>query len=372
MAARQFGRAAARRSGAMRIGLDLTHAVTPEPAGPTLYALSLARALAEEAPGEEWVALFRLSALWKGRLPQLPEPFARAFFWDRFAPRLAKRLDLFHGLESRGTRLDVRRQVVTLHEVNHLALPWLAGTPGASMRERDYRRAARTADVLVAPSEFERAQIVEHLGVSPDRVRAIPLAPAPTFRPVTAPEPAVLRRLGVKPPYCLFVGVAQPRKNLPRLLQAFARVRTEAALVLAGPVPRGYDRVLDEPATALGARLVRLGYVANGDVAHLMAGAACLAYPSLYESFGIPVVEAMACGCPVVTSDRGALPETCGSAAALCDPESVESIAAALDHVLNDSKEAGRLRAAGLARAACFSYRQTAARTLALYRELVG
>jgi alpha-1,3-rhamnosyl/mannosyltransferase len=278
---------------------------------------------------------------------------------------------VFHGTESRAGRFGPRKQVVTLHEVMHLWLPGFVDGPGAAWRREAYATLVAAADRVITVSAFEREKILEHLKLPPDRVVAVPLAAGPSFAP---PEPgagaAVRRRLGLEGPYVLSVGLAQPRKNTVRLVQAFAQVQTEAVLVLAGSTHAAYEAELAAACAPLGARVRRLGYVGPDDLPALYAGAWATAVPSLYESFGIPVLEAMACGSPVACASSGSLPEVAGDAALQFDPLDLDAISSALTKLCGDEALRARLAAAGRARAATFSVDRTARETTAVYTSL--
>lgn len=366
-------RAALGSKATVRIAFDLTATAVPSLSGTSLYALALVRALSEVAPEHQYVGAFRFSALRRRRhLPVLPPGVDTRFYWDRFDPRLAATCDLFHGLDSRAARFGRVKQVVTVHDVVNL---WRTdfGTPeGRARRRGQLEEVKRRAAAILTVSQFEKARIVEHLGADPEQVHVIPLAPAPDFAPRREPDPDVLRRHGIDGPYFLNVGVMQQRKNVLRLIDATLGVRTEAKLVLAGPVRGLFEAEFRRALEKAGDRVVWLGYVPNEELPSLYAGARCLALPSEYESFGIPVLEAMSCGCPVIASTAGALPETCGGAAELHDPEDVDALAAALDRVLNDDAHRQALSARGLRHAAAFSYERVARETAAVYARVAG
>jgi glycosyltransferase involved in cell wall biosynthesis len=192
---------------------------------------------------------------------------------------------------------------------------------------------------------------------------------------------AVRRRYEVEGPYLLSLGGIEPRKNLPALIGAYAALPEDVrpALVIAGPVapwnPEGWDRVrptLEELPSRVRERVIVTGYVSEGDKVALLSGAEALVYPSLYEGFGLPVLEAMACDTPVLTSNVSALPETAGDAALLVDPHDTEDIAAAMERLLIDGALRERLRAAGKARAAGFSWDETARLTAEVLRRGTG
>ena len=202
-------------------------------------------------------------------------------------------------------------------------------------------------------------------------------AAAPEF--ATPPAPAavagVLERYRIRSPYCLFVGNLEPRKNLARLIEAFALMATRAPaggtapqLVLAGTRAWLYSGILSAVAArGVADRVVFTGYVPPGDLPALYAGAACFVFPSVYEGFGLPVLEAMAAGAPVVASRVGAIPEVAGDAALLVDAAQPAALAEAIEAVLADAGLRARLVERGRARARLFSWEATARRTLAVY-----
>jgi glycosyltransferase involved in cell wall biosynthesis len=189
----------------------------------------------------------------------------------------------------------------------------------------------------------------------------------------------VIRRYGIRRPYCLFVGNLEPRKNLPRLIEAFGLLRRHGLapadlpqLVLAGT--RGWlSSGIFRAAAGQGLEapdIVFTGYVPPADLPALYAGAACFVFPSLYEGFGLPVLEAMACGTPVVASTASSLPEVAGDAALLVDPHDVEGLAGALRRLWGDAELRADLRERGLQRATLYSWERTARLTLDVYERV--
>jgi alpha-1,3-rhamnosyl/mannosyltransferase len=260
-------------------------------------------------------------------------------------PRAARGLDVLHCTTFRGPIRARPPVVVTLHDLAFLRHPgafpaWhrLSGRALAGP-------AARAADAVVAVSEFTKAEAVELLRVPAERIRVIPNGVEPVFTP-DGP--------GAEGDYALAVGTLEPRKNLARAVEA-ARI---AGVELRVAGADGWGGV-EAPR--------RIGFVPDEELAALYRGARCLVYPSLYEGFGIPPLEAMACGTPVVTSAGGALEETAGGAAVLVDPLDPESIAAGIDEAARRREE---LRAAGLARARAFTWSRAADAVEALWREL--
>jgi len=264
-----------------------------------------------------------------------------------------------------------RRVVLTVHDLAFRRFPETA--PHATRRwlgklDDALRRAAH----VIVPSRATRDDLIELFSFDPDRVTVVPHGVDRTvFRPPADDEVAgVRRRFGIDGPYLVFIGGLEPRKNLPRLLRAFAEVPGDARLVVAGAWvpwnPEGVDQlrpVVDALPPEVRARLAFPGYVGERDKVALLGGAEALAYPSLYEGFGLPVLEAMAVGTPVLTSKVSSLPEVAGDAAVLVDPDDEGAIAEGMTRLLSDRELAASLRAAGLERAARFSWDETAKRT---------
>ncbi len=231
---------------------------------------------------------------------------------------------------------------------------------------------AGRAAAIITDSEHARRTILSRLGLSPGRVTAIPLSVAPEFRPVPFTE-EVGRRHGVRQPYVLSVGNFLPHKNLIRLVQAFAGLAESArrgcALVLVGDSSGRCESVLNEARhLGIGKSVVLTGVVADADLPALYAGCDAFVMPSLDEGFGLPAAEAMACGAPVIVSNRASLPEVVGDAALLVDPLERDAIRAALASVLSDRGLREDLRRRSLARAETFRGDRSVQRVLTLLR----
>jgi glycosyltransferase involved in cell wall biosynthesis len=253
------------------------------------------------------------------------------------------------------------RLVVTVHDLSFEHHPeWMAFHDRLPFRTF-VPRAVRRADAVITVSEWTREDILETYGIPSERVVVTPNGVDPVFRPDG------LRRGG--PPYLLFVGALQPRKDPLTAVSALPLLDPELHLLVAGADKRDGTVVRDRvERLGLRARVEFLGHVDMPSLASLYRGAACLVVPSRYEGFGLPVIEAMACGTPVVAARAAALPEVAGSAAVLVDPGDPEALAAGVEHALRQRES---FVAAGFERAASFSWRDTARRTLAVYRELV-
>jgi len=261
--------------------------------------------------------------------------------------------------------------VVSFHDMSLTLLPEAHTLKKRLLTASLIPTVARRARRILVPSESTRRDVARLLPVDPGRIRLVPYAASPIYRPRSddAPLPH-----GVRPPYFLYVGTVEPRKNLARTLRAFARVARalpDHRFVIVGQAGWKYAEVLKEARRPdLADRVVLSGYVLESELPALYNRATALVYPSLYEGFGLPVVEAMACGTPVLTSDGSSLSEVAGGAALLVDPLREDALAGALVRLAQDAHLRADLRARGVARAAEFSWERTARETIEVYREV--
>jgi glycosyltransferase involved in cell wall biosynthesis len=272
------------------------------------------------------------------------------------------------------------RTVVTVHDLVSFLFPETVPRKYALYMRLMTRLAVRSADRIIAVSGSTRDDLTRILQVPEEKVVVIHEAVAPEFAgggdPAAVTE--VMARYNIRRPYCLFVGNLEPRKNLSRLIEAFGRLRARRPAVAGGSQPlqlvlagtRGwlYSSIFATVATQ-GAPpdIVFTGYVPARDLPALYAGAECFVFPSLYEGFGLPVLEAMAAGTPVVASRVGAIPEVAGDAAVLVDARRPDELAEAIEAVVGDPTLRERLAARGRARARLFTWEAVARRTLAVY-----
>jgi glycosyltransferase involved in cell wall biosynthesis len=271
--------------------------------------------------------------------------------------------------------------VVSVHDCSFLRRDDLMSPRMRAAFRRFVPWSARRAARVVTFSEFTRRDLLELLPeLPPERVVAIPHGVSTTFQPVAGAADLVRACYGIDAPYVLFVGALQPRKNLRRLLEAWRSIKgrhphSPALLVLAGAPKGRAGEEVDELTRRLDVAdsVRRVGYVESHEaLGALLSGARVLAFPSLYEGFGLPVVEAMACGTPVVASNTTALPEVTAGAAVLVDPMSPAAIADGLERVLWDDAEHARLRRDGLRRARELTWERAAERLAAVYLDVLG
>ncbi len=377
-----------RSEGKPHVGLNLVYLVPGETGGTETYARELIPALLAERPDLRLTAFLNREAAAAGSGPWLEIPSVtvpvqarRRSAWVRgeqgLLPGLARRagVDLLHSLANTGPLRGRFKRVVTVHDLIHRVHPEAHFGRAAGAMRWLVLLAARRSDRLIVPSEATRRDVVAKLRIAGERIDLVPQGVAAPLRP--AADPAGLReRLGLGDrPLVLSVAAMRPHKNLARLIDALALIPAERRplLVLAG-YPTGHEAELRARAARLGILSeVRFpGWIPAADLEALYATASAFVFPSLYEGFGLPVLEAMARGLPVACSGRGSLAEVAGDAARLFDPERPAQIAAAIDTLLGDPAEAERLRSAGLERAARFTWAATARGTLASYERALG
>jgi len=261
-----------------------------------------------------------------------------------------------------------QRLVVTIHDLAFERFPELFPRGWRVLYRLGLRAAVRRADAIITPSRNTAEDVLSRTEIEPSKLHVTPLAAA---LPTAGLEvEAVLRRLRLPRDYVLFVGTLEPRKNLVRLVRAYRRVAATGvphALVLAGPMGWHHEALMREIALSGPGEVVLTGPLPGEDLDALYRGTAAFVYPSLYEGFGLPVLEAMARGAPTVASSTSSLPEVYGDAALGVDPRSIAEIAAAMERLVTDAELAGRLGSLGRARAERFTWDETARLTLEVY-----
>lgn len=372
----------------MRIAIDAT-SIPPNPAGAGVYAIELVRALAERDRRDGYALFARTDALdepiaghrnWHVEKVTASRPRRLAWEQIRLPGRLsALAIDVLHSTHHTLPLRPVRsRRVVTVHDVTFLRIPERYPPARRLYFGAITRLSAKVADAIIVPSESVRADVVRTLGTDPGKMHVVYEAAGPPYRPIDAEIAAkVAEKYLLEPGYVLSVGSLEPGKNRARLFRALKALRDEgvhAHLAIVGQPAWKYEdeaALVDE--LGMGDRIHYLGYVPTSDLPALYNAASVFAFPSLYEGFGLPVIEAMACGVPVVTSEISATAEVSGDAALLIDPQDVEAIRGVLRALLTDPLQRDSYGRRGLARAAEFSWRRAADETHTVYqRALLG
>ncbi len=385
---------------ALRVGINATPVLAPL-TGIGNYVVRLGAALA--ALGDADLHSF-YGWRWRHEAPAAPDSNAVAARVDAATPRLRDRVrplvpwlrEMRQAQQRLGFARGLRRHaigiyhepnyvpicydvpvVVTIHDLSWLRYPETHPRDRIRWLERGMPRAVEHAAAIIVDSEFVRQEVVTSLGVDPGRVHAVHLGVAPEFHPRGAAlTRAVLERLDlVHGEYLLSVGTIEPRKNVSHVLAAYARLpeklRERHPLVIAGA--RGWratDLERDLHSLALRGRIRFLGHVPDADLPALYAGAAAFVFASRYEGFGLPPLEAMACGIPVLVSNRASLPEIAGGAAGMLDPEQPGETARAIEALLVDPVARAALARRGVARASVFTWETCARATLDVYRSI--
>ena len=377
----------------MHIGLDgipLTELKT----GVGHYTFELACALARVATDSNFEVLYpsSLASAIPGRDDSIALPAnlvikrvkvgpVGRYWWSTGLPRYVRRsgIELFHG-----TNYDVPpwRQcatVLTIHDLSLLIHPETHEKRRVSRSRRRLPLMARAANAVIVPTESVRREVCEHLGLSAEKVFAVPEAPRACFTPVEldATE-GVRQRLGIGNDFLLTVGTIEPRKNLQTLVDAFEKVVGERSLstlqlVIAGS--RGwlseqfFEALENSP---MRKRIVLSDYLNDEDLRALYSSCRAFVYPSIYEGFGLPPLEAMACGAPVITSRIPALEETTGGAAILVEPKNAPALAGAIAELIESDDTRAKLSDLGRIRAKEFSWKRTARLTLDVYQKAMA
>ena len=380
----------------MRIGIDYTAAVRQQ-AGIGRYTRELVSALLNLERGEQsgqgphrYTLFAAAGGLPSGAWPSVAEADARirtiplsddwlARLWQRARLPIPVELftgplDLFYSPDFvLPPTLPRTRTLLTVHDLSFLHYPEHFLPKLVSYLSRAVPRAVARADHVLADSASTRADLIAHLGAAPERVEVLYSGVQPRFQPAAEPgeRERLEQRYGLdRRPYILSVGTIQPRKNYARLIRACARIETEALLVIAGGLGWLYEEVLFE-AERHPDRTRILGFVDDADLPALYRCATLLACPSFYEGFGLPVLEAMACGTPVVCADTASLPEVAGEAALLVSPHDDEPWRVALERALVDETLRRDMVRRGLQQAAQFTWERAARQLRAAFDGLL-
>jgi glycosyltransferase involved in cell wall biosynthesis len=372
----------------MRIGIDAT-ALPPQPVGAGNYIIQLIRALASLKVNDEFV----IFAQQRGQaLISLPEndsfewtiledrnPVSRLIWEQTLFPQLIKRsgVDLLHSMHyTRPVRLPCA-SVVTFHDMTFFLYPELHTRAKRLFFPLAIRASARQADALTAVSESTRQDAIRILGISPEKIAATQLGVDPAFRPINDAgfKRVIAEKYDLPERFILYVGLLEPRKNLPMLIRAYKRLidgGENFKLVLVGRYGWRYEELLRQINNLDLEGMVHFtGYVSQEDLPLVYNLSSLFVYPTLYEGFGLPALEAMACGVPVITTDVSSLPEIVGEAGILVPVNNVEALYGAMIAVLGDEDLRRKMINKGIQRAAKFTWEQTAKLTFQVYQQVM-
>jgi len=374
----------------MNICLDLSP-VVHQKAGLASYARELATHLLQREPGILWSAFHYdryppapLTAPLDA-LPRYVVPWgayrwrlttAIRHFLGRSMDRFFAGVGLFHATEHLLPRFSSVRTVFTLHDLIFLFHPETHKPLNRWFLTLMMPRFLRAADAIIAVSECTKRDAIRFYGIPEEKITVIYEGVSPHFRPAS-PEAvrAVREKYSLPEHFILYVGTIEPRKNLTALLEAFTNLQSAICnlhLVFVGKkgwLYEGFFRRLRE--LGLEDRVLFTGYVPDEDLPAIYSAADLFVFPSLYEGFGLPVLEAMACGTPVVCSNTSSLPEVAGDAALLVDPTDMRALAGAMKRALTDEEKRKEMREKGLRRAAKFSWEKAATMTLKVYQDVL-
>jgi glycosyltransferase involved in cell wall biosynthesis len=342
------------------IALDATYSLGPALSGVGVYSREILNGLAAREPSEHWDWFYRSNRYWRARRLPKPPNVIRRFLSDSWGNRSA---NIFHGLNQRLPKRRFRRQVTTFHDLFVLSGEY--STPDFRARfALQARKAAAGSDLIIAVSAFTASQVEHYLRIPAARIRVIHHGVVPRTIPNLPREKVVL---------C--VGAIQKRKNQVTLIRAFRAMPPDWSLVLAGSL--GYEAAEAEKEALKGVdaiasdRIRITGYLTEAEIAEWYSRASIFAFPSLDEGFGMPALEAMAAGVPVIAGNRSALPEICGDAAEQVDSESEEQLASALQRLATDHARRTELIQRGFLHSKRFTWENAVTQTTAVYRELL-
>ena len=371
----------------MRIGLDGIPLVAPK-TGVGHYTFELGHSLAHALPNSniEFLSPVPYSSLTASEEKDAPANLSitcthatgpRRFWWSVGLPLHLRQsgIELFHGTNYEVPLWSKCRTVLTIHD---LSLLLYSETHERSRVRRARLRLslmARSAEMIITATRFIKKEVSEHLKVASSKIAVTPYAPRRVFRPVAKERCDEVRaRLGVEDCFILYVGTIEPRKNLVTLVRAFdeilRRTTLRRQLVITGAQGWLSDdlyRLIEQ--LKINDKVLFTGYVTDEDLSALYSSCRCFVYPSLYEGFGLPPLEAMACGAPVVTSSAGSIAETVGRAARIISPTDAQALAKEIVELVEDEGARSQLSKEGLARAADYTWERTARETIEVYEE---
>lgn len=356
-----------------KLGIDASRANKPQKTGTEWYAWHLIRELQKIIPPSVEVLLYTCDKLDSKLAPRVSHfrevrlnwPLRKFWTLGRLSLEMKRRSPDLLWVPTHTLPFSAPKSVVTIHDVGFLSRPDLYKTGDLVFHKFSTKRIIYDATHIITVSEFSKREIIKHCGTKEEKISVIPLAPATAHRQYFKDEiQGVLNKHSLSKPYFIFVGRIEKKKNIKGLLQAFSFFRKknpEAELVLAGKAGYGGERALLAAEARSGLHVI--GYAEEGDLPALISGARALILPSFYEGFGLPVLEAFACGTPVIASSVGSLPEIAHGAALLFDPLKAGELFLAMENIYSNPRIREELREKGLLRAQQFSWTKTAAET---------
>lgn len=374
----------------MKIGIDARSLFRDERAGLEHYLANLIFNLARLDNENQYFLFFNfIRPQYKKFLPQfsnsnfhnivcsVPSKIMSRLFNINFPIEFCMgRLDVFHGPRYLLLPSILAKCVLTIHDMMYFTHPEFLKLEWVRSLKKEVNAGIKRANMIIADSVFTKNQIMEHWkNISEEKIKVVYSGVNERFYPVE--DKMIIGRIkdkyGIKNRYILYVGNIEPKKNLVRLVEAFSQLKNsiDGYNLVIGGGGWDFDRVFQKVNELnLQEEVIFTGYVSDEDLPTLYSGAEIFVFPSLYEGFGLPVIEAMACATPVITSNIASLPELARDAGILIDPFKVEDIAGAMYQLLTDTNLKIELRGKGLQRANLFSWEKTARETLAVYKEL--
>ena len=370
----------------LRIGLD-GDVLGRRRTGDESYLTSLMRGLHGIDEDNEYVVYVRDAEAVASMFPELPrfgfESVRPQSIWFRYAlglPWLLRRrpVDLLH-VQYFIPPMTPCPTVLTVHDLSFVVHPEFFSLRDRVLLQRLVPKSMRRADRIITDMEITKQDMVRIYGVDPERIEVIPLAADLRYRPMDREvcRESVAKSFGVDGPFVLYVGTFQPRKNVEPLIRGYTQMREQGdlqhKLVLVGKPKHKYESVFEAIETSpFRDDIILTGFVEDDDLPVFYNAADVFVFPTLFEGFGLPVVEAMACGTPVITTNVSCLPDVSGGAAMLVDPNDPEAFATAMTSVLSDETVAQQMAERGLAHSAGYSWERTARETVAVYRKVLG
>ncbi len=366
------------RLASMNIAIEASNLIGPNRTGVGVYGENLINNIASMDSDNQYYLCYRLSRLKHRRFFFKVEQqnFRTKIFQEPFNQIFMKRLDLYHGLDARVCKEKKVKKLVTIHDLlqyNNL----FPATNHPEKKIRRYRKVMASVDRIIADSQYTKADILNNFPIDENQIDVVYLGVDEHFQPKDHETiEGVLKQYHIRRPYLFYVGCLEARKNLGRTMAAFSKIKdqlsTPVQVVLAGASRLGKEEVFSAiEKYGLEDDVNIIGYARWEDLPYLYSGAETFLFPSLYEGFGLPVLEAMACGTPVLTSNVTSLPEVAGDAAIQVDPYDVDAIASALISLLETPSLRDSYIQKGLQRAKEFKWERAARQTLAIYKKVV-